>query len=153
MMAEPADRDRLEAERQKAAVARRKRELGAIHVAKARLGMGDAEYRLLLRRVTGKGSAAELGGAERHKVLEEMRRLGWPEPRRPRRLDEPQLRMIRGLWIELADRGVVRDRTDKALDAFVKRQTGIDRLAWLNPDKANAVIEALKAWAARSAPA
>lgn len=128
----------------------RRRELGLIHTGRGQLGMGEPEYRLMLQRVTGKSSAAELTAAERHLVIDELRRLGFKAPRR-RPLAEPQQRMIRGLWIDLAKREALRDRSDRALDAFVKRQSGVDRLEWLDVPGCAKVIEALKAWLARAA--
>lgn len=60
----------------------------------------------------------------------------------------PHTRMAKALWISLANLGAV-DRTDAALDTFVKRQTGKDTLAFLTPREANTVTEALKAMCAR----
>lgn len=129
-------------------MADRRRELAAIHVGRQRLGLAEQDYRAILRRVTGKASAAELDDAERRRMLDELRRLGFAAAR-PRPLAEPQHRMIRGLWIDLGKAGKLRDRSDRALDAFCKRMTGIDRLEWLPVPAANSVIEALKAWRER----
>lgn len=41
------------------------------------------------------------------------------------------------------------DPSEKALCAYVKRQTGIDLLAWLPTHKASRVIESLKKWVER----
>ncbi|MDD4617253.1 MAG: DUF1018 domain-containing protein, partial [Alphaproteobacteria bacterium] len=46
--------------------------------------------------------------------------------------------------------GEVHDSGEEALLAFVRRMTGIDSLAWLIPQRANTVIEALKSWLARA---
>jgi len=45
--------------------------------------------------------------------------------------------------------GIVKNGTAKALDAFVKRQAGVEALEWLTPEGANKGIEALKSWRAR----
>ena len=59
---------------------------------------------------------------------------------------------IRALWISGWNLGVVRDRSDEAACAFVERQTGVQRTAWLvEPAAGRAAIEALKAWLAREA--
>ena len=50
------------------------------------------------------------------------------------------------LWMQLADCGLVHDRTMQALVAFAKRQTGVDRLEWLNKPQGAAVIDSMKQW-------
>ncbi len=149
----------------------------AIHVAKKQLGLDEETYRDLLTRVTGKNSSADMSPAERSSVLAEFRRLGFEptppatrvNPYRPseksaeERVDSRQRRgamdlqgpyagKIRALWIAGWHLGVVKDRTDTALVAFVRRQTGIDHVSWVrDPQDAMKAIEALKAWLAREA--
>ena len=62
---------------------------------------------------------------------------------------DAQHRLIRVLWIKLHQAGKVHDPSETALNAFVKRMSGIERVEWLYSRKANVVIEALKAWLAR----
>lgn len=134
----------------------------AIHVARKQLGLDEDTYRTILHRVTGKSSSADMTPAQRGLVLEEFRRLGFeptpPASRKPKKglpkgglvLDGPYVGKIRALWISAWNLGIVRDRTDTALVAFVRRQTGIDHAAWVrDPKDAAKVIEALKAWIAR----
>ncbi len=64
--------------------------------------------------------------------------------------DTAQMAMIRALWLELADLGAVKDRSEAALSAFIKRQTRQD-VGRLFPSTAASVIEALKSWRARIA--
>jgi hypothetical protein len=59
------------------------------------------------------------------------------------------IRKIRALWVALHNLGALRDASEQALAAFVKRQTGRDALAFLTPADANKAIGALKAWCAR----
>ena len=61
-------------------------------------------------------------------------------------------RKLRALWISGWHLGVVRDRGDTALAAFVRRATGLDAVRWIN-DPANAMtaVEALKGLLAREA--
>jgi phage gp16-like protein len=54
--------------------------------------------------------------------------------------------MVRGLWLELHQAGVVKDPSERALNRWVKRMTGVDALRWLTPAQMNSVIEALKKW-------
>lgn len=133
----------------------------AIHVAKTQLGLDDDTYRAMLHRVTGKRSSAEMTPAERGLVLDEMRRQGFEmrppasrgsKTRGAMHLDGPFAGKIRALWIAGWNLGVVKDRTDMALVAFVRRQTGIDHVSWVrDPKDSTKAIEALKAWLAREA--
>lgn len=131
--------------------------LAAIHVAKKQLGLDDETYRDLLQRVTGKRSAGELTEAEAGRVLEEMRGKGFERgvrtaPAGAMKLDGPYAAKLRALWITGWNLGVTNDRTDAALVAFVKRQTGIDHVSWLRDGaEASRAIEGLKAWLARAA--
>jgi len=117
-----------------------------IHTGKRELGLDDGAYRALLERVTGKTTSALMGTAELRAVADEMRRLGFAHVLGRKMPDDPQQRLIVTLWSELGRRGKVRSRTRQALDKFIKRQTGIDKLEWLTPETSNQVIEALKAW-------
>lgn len=136
--------------------------LAAIHVAKKQLGLDEDTYRAVLTRVTGKSSAAAMDEAERGRVVEELRRQGFqPAPRQargealngPRKaLQGPFAKKLQALWIAAWNLGLVDDRQDSALVAFVKRQTGIEHMNWLrDPADAEKVIEALKGWMAREA--
>ncbi len=137
--------------------------LAAIHIAKKQLGLDDGDYRALLKRVTGKSSSKNMTDAERQAVLAEMRRRGFkPAPKGSskggrsagghRSLEGPFAKKVQALWIAGWNLGIVRSRDDKALIAFVKRQTGIDHTNWLvSAADAKRVIEALKGWMAREA--
>lgn len=124
--------------------------LAAIHVAKKQLGLDDATYRSLLMRVTGKSSAGQMNEQERRNVVQELRRQGFRPVQRG--LEGPFVAKLQALWIAAYNLGIVRDRRDAALIAFVKRQSGIDHVRFLqNADDARRVIEALKSWMAREA--
>lgn len=124
--------------------------LSAIHVAKKQLGLDDDTYRAVLVRVTGKRSAGELTEAERNKVVSELRRQGFNPAQKA--LQGPFARKHQALWIAAWNLGIVRDRRDAAMLAFVKRQTGIEHTRFLiDAEDAAKAIEALKAWLAREA--
>lgn len=109
----------------------------------------DHVWRAFLGNVTGgQTSVSAMTLPECGKVLDALRARG-ARSTRPR-LDEAQLRMARGLWIELHKAGVVRNGSDAALDKFAHRQTKAGRLEWCGPDQANKVIEALKDWSKRA---
>lgn len=122
--------------------------VGAIHIAKNQLGMDDETYRAVLMRVTGKDSCAKMMPWEKWKVLEEMKRLGFqkkPTHKGKNLINDPQARKIRALWLTMADCGIVKNRSEKALASFMRRQTG-RTLEDANIKQCQAVIEILKAW-------
>lgn len=127
-----------------------------IHVGKRDLGLDDESYRAMLEGLTGKSSSKDMEPRELDQVIDRMVSLGF-EPRagrngKPARklADDPQSKMIRALWLKLADMGEVRNPSEDALNAFVRRQTSRDRLEWINTTQASNVIEALKAWVVRA---
>jgi phage gp16-like protein len=136
----------------------------AIHIAKKQLGLDDETYRAVLHRVTGVSSSKDMTPAQHSAVLAEFGRLGFdptpPASREPKAriakgamdLQGPFVPKIRALWIAGWNLGVVRDRSDTALIAFVRRQTSIDHVSWVRDSKdGNKAIEAVKAWLAREA--
>lgn len=132
----------------------KRRDLAKIHIAKKDLGMEEDDYRAMLQNVGGVGSSADLTVRGRSKVLHHLEKtLGWkPKSRKPRQkitAREPVDRKIRALWLDLANLGAVRDRSEKALNSYVSRQTGVDRMDWLSSKQAEKVIEALKQWQSR----
>ena len=136
---------------------RRRADLAAIHVAKKQLRLDDATYRMLLKNLTGRESAGDLNAIQRGRVLNHMRTVGFaPRPAAAAKVErfdtdasDKQARMARGLWIELARAGKVRDSSERALRHFVKRVCGADSLRFATPSQLNQVIEALKSWDAR----
>lgn len=127
--------------------------IAAIHVAKKQLGLDDETYRNALHQVTGKSSTADMSEAERQKVLERFRQQGFKTAstgvRKP--LEGKFAKKLQALWIAGWNLGLVRDRDDRALVAFVKRQTGIDHVRFLRHGQdAIKAIEALKGWLERA---
>lgn len=49
----------------------------------------------------------------------------------------------------MADEGFIRDCSERAINVYVHRITGISRLDWLNTRAASRVIETLKQWQTR----
>ncbi len=135
---------------------RRRIELAAIHVAKKQLRLDDDLYRRVIERVSAKfratpvTSSALLTPRERAALIEEMRRLGFRKIEgAPKQPASGQVQKIVALWHALRDTGALHDSSDKALRAFVKRQTRMEAARWLTPTQANKVIEALKGWLGR----
>lgn len=130
----------------------RQRLIRLIHVAKRDLALDDDSYRAILKRIGKQASAANLTVPELEKVLEYLKRSGFKVRSRNSRLslaDDPQSKMIRGLWLELAGMEVVRNPSESALRAFVSRMTQVDLLKWLSTEQASRVIEHLKEWRER----
>jgi len=131
-----------EAVGQKKTSAARNARLGALHARVGKLGLSDEEYRDRLEREFGVRSARELNDAQLDQALEKFHvkpRAGVPHRHQ---------RKVRALWIALGNLGAV-DRSDAALDAFIERQTGKQRLAFVTPADAAPITEALKEMCAR----
>ncbi|QPC44606.1 regulatory protein GemA [Kaustia mangrovi] len=139
-----------------------KAQIGAIHALKARAGLDEEAYRDMLETRTGKRSSTALSRAEAIAVIDHLKLVSnrpghgveaAPKPARgAQALDGPYAGVCRALWISAWNLGLVRDRTDRALVSFVRRQTGIDHLNWVrDPMDARQAIEALKSWIAREA--
>jgi len=150
--------------------ATRRADLAKIHIAVAELGLSEDLYRSMVEGVAGaqspakrSGSAGDLTAPERFRLLAEFRKLGWKprhggknRPHRPVGERRGQVRKIRALWLELAELGEVRDPSEQALAAYVRRMTksegnpdGVAAIQFLDVPDAIRVIEAMKKWVAR----
>ncbi len=119
---------------------------------------------------TGKASLTEMTMDDMRKVLDAVngrrrrRNTDTGRERPPRRAggepnrlkgptgslpDGPHTSKLRALWISAWWLGVVEDRSDEALGAWIRRQTGLDAARWATPVHSSACIEALKGWMAR----
>ncbi len=139
-----------------------KGQIGAIHALKSRAGLDDDAYRDMLEVRTGKRSSTALTKGEAIGVIDHLKSVSSPSQggvddnlNRGRaqgalRLDGPYAGVCRALWISAWNLGLIRERSDKALVAFVKRQTGIDHLNWVKDGAdARSAIEGLKKWITR----
>lgn len=120
-----------------------------IHIAKSQLGLDDATYRAMLTGLELPNSTTKMSVPELTKVLEHLKRSGFQvrskAKERPLAADD-QSKMIRGLWLELHSLGYVQNADESALAAWVKRETSVDALQWLDSKQAQATIEKLKRW-------
>jgi phage gp16-like protein len=126
--------------------------LAKLHIAKKQLGLDDDTWRDLLERETGKRSSKDMSDGERGRVLDVLKNQGFKSVSTGsrKRLDGKYAPMLQALWIAGYNLGLVRNKDDAALLAFIKRQTGIDHTRFLRyHDDASKAIEALKAWLAR----
>jgi phage gp16-like protein len=141
---------------------RRRGMIAKVKVAQKQLGLDEDTYRALLQRVTGKRSAADLNVAELEAVIGDLVDHGFKptvivggninagKTAAIARADHPSARKARAMWISLHQLGVVRDPSEKALEAFAARQLKIDRLQWADVGDVYKLIEALKAMAERA---
>ena len=143
--------------------ARRQSLIRLIHVAKRDLQMAEDTYRDLLQSIGNASSSSELSDSKLEKVLEHMKRAGFkvrskraaaPEKRPSRPLAaDPESKKIRALWLFLHQLGAVKNPSEAALAAYVKRIAGIDALQWASSAQAERIIETMKKWAMRFLPA
>lgn len=121
-----------------------------IHVGCKQLGIGEDDRRALYRRVTGKDSLTKMSVKEHQAVVEELKSKGFKAV--SNHLQGRFAKKLQALWIACWNLGLTRDKSDRALLAFVKRQTGIDHTRFLtSANDADKVIEALKGWMVRDA--
>lgn len=126
--------------------------LAKLHIAKKQLGLDDDTWRDLLERETGKRSSRDMSDGERGRVLDVLKTQGFkPASKGSRKgIEGKYAPKLQALWIAGYNLGLIRNKDDAALLAFVKRQTGIDHTRFLRyaEDGARA-IEALKKWLER----
>lgn len=121
----------------------------AVRAAAKRVGISDEDRKAMQLELTQKASLADMTPHEIGKVLDRLNRdqtqrgLGGSTTR-------PHVGKVRALWWTLYWLGEVNEPNDKAIDAFVRRQTGIASLRFLDHRNAPSVIEAMKQMAARS---
>jgi len=137
----------------------------AIHVLKGKLRLSDDDYRALLIQLTGHSSSKAMTQPQRRTVREHLQRLasrmGLEQPAtRQRPLPDaqfaqakaaasPRERKVWALWHQLHRDGLVDNPSAAALNAWVKRQVGVDALRFCTGPQLDTLIEALKAWGDR----
>ena len=120
-----------------------------IHIAKSQLGLDDEVYRSMLSGLELPNSTTKMSVPELQKVLDHLKRSGFKVRSKTKdrpQADSEQAKMLRGLWLELAGLGYVQDASERALSAWVKRETGVAALQWLTVETAQKTIEKLKQW-------
>lgn len=129
------------------------RKLSVVHVAKTRLGMTDADYRDMLRRVAFVESARDLDDTRFNQVMAEFQRLGFKSDFAERnfgdrkgRATPRQIGLIRGLWSEYSG-----DGTEKQLRHWLENHFKAGDLRFLDSAGAVKAIAALRAMVARRA--
>lgn len=128
--------------------------LATIHIAKKELAMDDETYRAMLQNIAGVRSAKDLTPSKAGKVLAHLERCGFKVRSKNSRTlaRDPESKKVRALWLFLHELGVVKNPSEAALAAYVKRMTGVDALQWGDSEQAEKLIETLKKWAMRHLP-
>lgn len=127
-----------------------------IHIAKKDLQLTDEMYRDILHVNFGAKTSSNLNQFQADKLLDIFKTKGWKAKSSSKksgkspRYDDAQHRKIVAMWITLYKAGVVKNGSDRALQAFVKGRTGVDNLKWCDCGDCHLAIEALKAMGQRA---
>jgi hypothetical protein len=139
-------------------------EIRLIHTARNALALTEDSYRGIILRFSDMktDSSAKLTGPQRRKVIEHFRTLGFiataKKPvvaladRRGGRANpdyRPQVGKLSALWYALYQLGIVRDGSQEACAAFVRRHSGIQVMRWNHAEDLRTAIECLKGWGER----
>ncbi|MDR0877245.1 MAG: regulatory protein GemA [Treponema sp.] len=128
----------------------KKGKMALIHIAKNAVAITDEDYRSLLSGAAGIDSAADIEWEYQFTaVMKAFENLGFKSDRkqgktRPRWEDEWGGTAGQRAKIEVLWRTCARNKTDKALRAFIKRITHVDHPRFLNAALARKVIIALE---------
>lgn len=117
-------------------------------------GLDDLAYRDILRIVGKSESLAAMTVPNMELVLAHMKSKGFvvrPKAGDRRQTINPDASKVRALWLFLHALDEVRDPSEKALAAYVKRIAKVDDLRWARGDAVTALIETMKKWAMRRA--
>lgn len=126
------------------ASAERTRLYRAVHAACRANGMDDDDRKALQSELFGTPSLSDMTTGQIARLLDHLNRH-----RKAPAGHRPHIGKVRALWWSLYWLGEVEQPDDRAINAFVKRQTGVSALRFLDHRNAPAVIEAMKAWLER----
>lgn len=122
----------------------RSRKMRAVLAACRRLGIDDEARKDIQQEIVGVASMSAMDDAGLSQLLDHLNR-NW-QGTNPGR---PHLAKIKALWWSLYWLGGIEEPGERALSAFVKRQTGVSALRFLDSRQSFSVIEALKQWLER----
>lgn len=128
-------------------------QIRALQATRRKAGLSDDDWHARLKTRYGVTSTKALTVVQANTELDSLN--GSAPARRPSgslKLSGPFAAKLQALWIAAWNLGIIRNRDDAALVAFVKRQTGIDHVRWVkDAEDADKAIEALKGWMTREA--
>ena len=117
-------------------------------------GLDRSAHQALISDVCNKTSLADCSLGEMQKIINQLNQ-GTPKAKARgskqdfRKSNKGYVRKVWGLTMELDKIGYWNQPYKQALQAMVKKMTGVDHPDWLDWNQAEAVIEALKAIIAR----
>jgi hypothetical protein len=118
----------------------------AVHAAIRANGMDDDDRKALQQQLFGKASLSDMSDAEISMLLN---RLNKDRNNKAPAGHRAHVGKIRALWWSLYWLGEVESSDERAISAFVKRQTNVSALRFVDHRTAPAIIEGLKSWLAR----
>lgn len=135
---------------------RRRSLLAKVHIAKNQLRLSDDDYVAILIDVVGQDSAGKCSQAQLERLVRAFEAKGFKATARapsrrgnPAIADHPAARKARAMWISLHLLKAIADPSERALEAFARRQLGCDKLQWANQSLVYRLVEALKSIAER----
>ena len=139
-----------------------------VHVARRELNLDEPSYRAILKAQGGLDSLSKMNTAQMSRVLEYFKAQGFRVRKAPndrKQATGKDASKVRALWLMLHELGAVRDPSEAALTAYVKRMAGVDDVQWMRGERRvsygdvraykarpEVVIESLKKWAMRVLP-
>lgn len=138
-----------------------------VHIGKQQLNIDDESYRAMLKRLTNKTSSTKCTVVELHKVLHELQSKGakvtWfaksakkPTAYSPAtgetKVKSEITHKIRAVWITMGKHGFLKDPSEQALNAYVRkvinknRKTLVLNVGALESNEAAKMLEILKKW-------
>lgn len=124
--------------------------IAAIHSLSKKLGLDEDTRRAKMTVITGKSSTKDMTEDERQLVVVALKAEAGQMPRKgaqAKQLTGKYAKKLQALWIAGYNLGVIKDRRDTALLAFVKGQAGVEHTQFLHdPADGRAAVEGLKGW-------
>lgn len=138
-----------------------------VKIGQKQLNMDDFSYREILKRLTNKDSATKLTVVELHRVLHELKQKGAKVTYFAKNRKNPTayspvtgdvkvksqvVHKIRAIWINMGKDGLLRDSSEQALNAYVRKIINKSRailvlnVGALNVNDASRILEILKKW-------
>lgn len=131
--------------------------VGNRELANSRPGWCDEDYRLILKQcgarlVGDRYSATSMSESQLEAALARLKERGFRirQPRSGASWRAPRIKKLNAMWCALADAGVVRNRSQSAMETFCrKRVRGMTQLQWATTEQLNQAVEELKQWCIR----
>lgn len=131
---------------------RNPRMVGLIHAAAKDLGLTEEERRAIYIDATGYNTITKMNNNDLVKVIDRLRMSGFKPISKATGIppdESPQGCKIKSQWLRLHELGAVRNSSEKALNAYIAKRTGITHRSWLDSGQKSWIIEQLKAWIER----